>query len=62
MQRMSPVLLALLIAACVPAAAEEKDREKKVEVPDFWVTDLDKAFTKARGEGKPLFVVFRCDP
>jgi len=59
---LSPLLLALMIAACAPAVAEIKDRERKVEVPDFWMTDLDAAFTKARGEGKPLFLVFRCDP
>jgi len=62
MRAVSTVLLALLIAACVPAGAKEMDRERVVEVPDFWMTDLDAAFTNARKEGKPLFVVFRCDP
>ena len=54
--------LALFVAACAPAVAEIKDRDRKVEVPDFWMTDVEAAFTKARGDGKPLFVVFRCDP
>ena len=59
---LSPLLLALLLAACTPAVAEIKDRERKVEVPEFWMTDPGAAFTKAREEGKPLFLVFRCDP
>ena len=53
--------LALFIAACAVAVADG-NRNRKVAVPDFWMTDLDEALTRANGEGKPLFVVFRCDP
>ncbi len=62
MRAVSTVILALVLAACVPAGAEEDKRKRKIEVPEFWMTDLDAAFTKARTDGKPLFVVFRCDP
>jgi hypothetical protein len=54
--------VALFIAVCAVAIADGGNRNRKVAVPDFWVTDLDEAFTRARGEGKLLFVVFRCDP
>jgi hypothetical protein len=60
MPRVSTAVLALLIAACAPAAADERNRV--VEVPAHWTRDLDAAFSKAREEGKPLLVVFRCDP
>lgn len=53
--------LALFIAVCAVAVADG-NRNRKVAVPDFWMTDLDEAVTRAHGEGKPLFVVFRCDP
>jgi hypothetical protein len=62
MRAIPAILAALLLAACAPAGAKEMDRERVVEAPDWWMTDLAKASAKAIEEGKPLFVVFRCDP
>ena len=44
------LLLALL---CVPAAGEDGFR---------WGHDLDQARAQAKEEGRPLLVVFRCEP
>jgi hypothetical protein len=53
--------LALFIAVCAVAVADG-NRNRKIAVPDFWLTDLDEAITRANHEGRLLFVVFRCDP
>lgn len=51
--RSVPALVLALGLAFIPSSAEE------AEFP--WLTDMAAAREKAAKEGKPLFVVFRCE-
>ena len=50
---MKPLTGLFLAAVCSAGAAEAKPT---------WHTDLTKARAEAKRTGKPLFVVFRCQP
>jgi hypothetical protein len=59
MKAFVPVCLLLLLATN-PAPAQSKATQL---VKQFgWHTNLDGAKTAARQAGKPIFLVFRCDP
>jgi hypothetical protein len=50
----------LVLAAAVPASAQTKATQL---IRQFgWHTNLEGARTTARQTGKPIFLVFRCDP
>ena len=49
------VLLTLGLSACAaPVRADDTG--------PTWITDYQKARTAARTSGKPIFLVFRCEP
>jgi hypothetical protein len=50
----------LLLAIAHPASAQTKATQLTKQFG--WHTDLDGAKTTARQTGKPIFLVFRCDP
>jgi hypothetical protein len=51
-----------LIAALALSASSAAGAAQKEKGPAGWLTDYEKARTVARKTGKPLFVVFRCQP
>ena len=52
--------LVILAVAAVPALAQSET--SKIAPSKGWLNDLSVAKARARETGKPLFVVFRCDP
>jgi hypothetical protein len=50
----------LLLAIAHPASAQTKATQLTKQFG--WHTNLDGATTAARQAGKPIFLVFRCDP
>jgi hypothetical protein len=51
--------LLVLLSAC-PATAQSKATQLTKQLG--WHVNLDGAKTTARQTGKPIFLVFRCDP
>ena len=55
--------LAALALLMVPAAAAHAQGRKKPDPAQFgWHTDLAAAKAEANRTGKPIFLVFRCEP
>ena len=52
--------LLLVLAAASPASAQSKATQLTRQFG--WHSNLDGARTTARQTGKPIFLVFRCDP
>ena len=67
---MLTLILTVLILALSPSTLPAQDRDTKVRndreafaESDHWIyNDLDEGLRRARAEGKPLLVVFRCIP
>jgi hypothetical protein len=58
---MRPTLvLALLCAAAAPAAAQQKPSQFMARYG--WRSSLAEARAEASRSGKPIFLVFRCEP
>lgn len=57
MNRALAGLALVLLPASAPAAAPKFDAAKL-----GWHADYDKAVAEARRTGKPIFLVFRCEP
>ena len=55
-------LLAGLALLAVPAAADAQPRPRPDPAKFGWHTDYDTAKAEARRTGKPIFLVFRCEP
>ena len=62
---LASILLVLLPSVCLAQTREEQVRQdrQKVQAQGFWIyNDLDRAFSIARRNGKPILVVLRCIP
>jgi hypothetical protein len=51
-----------LLLACASSAFAQNSPASKLAPQKGWLTDLTAAKAQARNTGKPLMVVFRCDP
>ncbi len=56
------LLAVFLLAAAVPAVGHAQSKASKLAPSLGWLSDLNEAKAQARKTGKPLLVVFRCDP
>ena len=54
--------LAGLILLLLPAVADAQPRPRPDPAKFGWHTDYDAARAEARRTGKPIFLVFRCEP
>jgi hypothetical protein len=58
--RISSLSLTLLLLSPAPSLAQTKATQQTRQFG--WHANLDGAKTTARQTGKPIFLVFRCDP
>ena len=42
--------------------AQEPTAAKRVSTGSIWLSDLDRAVALAHSSGKPLLILFRCEP
>jgi hypothetical protein len=56
------LMLTLLTATALAQAATAQSAASRVAGKMGWHTSLDASRAEARKTGKPLMVVFRCDP
>jgi hypothetical protein len=59
---MRSILLACLFALVATGPAWAQTKATQLTKQFGWHTNLDGAKTAARQAGKPIFLVFRCDP
>jgi hypothetical protein len=55
-------LAALVLSACTASAAFAQSPATKIAPSKGWHADLNSAKAQAQKTGRPLMVVFRCDP
>ena len=54
-------VIALALAAAGPAVAQQQ-RPSQFMAKYGWYANLDQARAEAKRTGKPIFLVFRCEP
>jgi hypothetical protein len=54
--------LVLFVAFGVATAAHAQQRPSQFMAKYGWLNNLDQAKAEARKTGKPIFLVFRCEP
>lgn len=59
--RLLAVVAGITLATAAPGLAQNSPASK-VAPQKGWLTDLNAAKARAQQTGKPLMVVFRCDP
>ena len=58
----SHILAACALLALAAPALPQSDTTKRIAPQKGWLTDLNAARAVAQKTGKPLMIVFRCDP
>lgn len=53
---------ALMLCATSVVSAQGKGAASQIAAKNGWLTDLGQAKTLAQKTGKPIFLVFRCEP
>lgn len=60
---MRPIIaMALMLCASSVVCAQGQGVASKTAAKNGWLTDLGQAKTLSQKTGKPIFLVFRCEP